>query len=146
MKLFSGIKYVLLTTSIIVCFTACKSSYSIDPDSSAEYTPKPNGSLADISFVVPPHIIKLESNYYLRYQIDVSNENIALVRIVYTQIKDNKAYYFFSIPISHTEFGREVLRPLSNDGFTEYAKKDAVYWLNEDGSSVKLEIKSYSKD
>lgn len=145
MKLLSSIKYLLLTISIAFYFTACKSTLMIDPDSSAEYTPMPDVSLADISFVVPPQIIKIETNYYLRYQIDVSKENMTLVRVLYTQIKDGKAYYFFSTPISHKEFGREVIRPLSNDGFTKYAKGDAVYWLNEDSTSVKLEIKEYIK-
>lgn len=101
---------------------------------------KPGSSLRDVEFNVYPSIVEKNGSYYLRYQIKVSNGELPLLRKVYSKTEKNKAYYFFSVPISHPEYGNLIERSLNDDGFTELAKKDAIYWLNKDGSEVKLKI------
>lgn len=104
--------------------------------------PQAGSSLDEVKFSIFPHIVEREGKYYLRYQIKVDDDQRpSLVRVVYSKIVNDKAYYYFSIPISHFERGFLVERPLAEDNFTEYAKRDAVYWLNKDTSEVKLVVK-----
>ena len=101
---------------------------------------KPGGSLQDVSFSVFPYVVEKNGAYYLRYQRKIQPGESPLLRVVYSKSKNNKAYYFFSVPISHPESGNVIQRPLEDDGFIELAKQGAVYWLNKDGSEVKLNI------
>ena len=102
----------------------------------------PGSSLSDVEFVIFPHILKKNEIYYLEYQLKSTKQaNTApLVRLLGSKIVGEKAYYFFSSPISHIDFGVIVERDVSIDGFTDYAKKDSIYWLNSDKSEIKLKI------
>jgi hypothetical protein len=97
-------------------------------------------SLNDIQFLIFPHVIERDGKYFLQYQIDVDTTKINLLRVVYSKVMDRKAYYFFSSPLSHPEWGKLIERSLDEDGFTDYAKHGNVYWLNQDKSVIKLEI------
>lgn len=108
--------------------------------SGCHYQPAAATPLSGVKFSEAPHLVQRDGEYYLRYAIDNSSPP-QLKHLVYAKTENNKAYYFFSIAISHPEFGGLVERPLSGDGFTNYAKQDAVYWLNPDGSEIKLEVK-----
>lgn len=102
---------------------------------------EPSSSLGDVQFDIFPHIVNRKGEYYLEYKVDVSkNKRIISARPVYAKINNNKAYYYFSKSINVTELGELKVRPLELDGFTEYAGKDEVYWLNKDSSEVKLLI------
>jgi hypothetical protein len=102
---------------------------------------QPGSSMSDVQFTIYPHIEKKGDAYYLKYQINKNDSESQLLRLIHHKTKNDRAYYFFSVPISHPEFGMLVERPLEDDRLTDFAKRDAVYWLNRDGSEVKLEIR-----
>ena len=97
-------------------------------------------SLNDISFLIAPHIITKDGNYFLEYQIAVHSDKIEQRLQVGSFIRDEEAYYFFIGKTSYRELGNVVLIPLSQDNVTDFARKNAVYWLNADKSEVKLKI------
>lgn len=108
-------------------------------------TPKAHSSINEMQFLVYPKIIERDGKYFLQYQIKINSDKLTLVRVVYRKVMNNKAYYFFSIPISHPEKGNLIERSLEQDGFTQYARRDVVYWLNEDQSEVRLQIVNEKK-
>lgn len=103
--------------------------------------PKPLQSLDDFKFSVYPHIVSRDGEYFLQYQIDVSNkEDLALRFPVWHSTASGKVYYYFTVALSLPEPGNLREYPLEADGLTEFAKRDAVYWLNKDYSENKLRI------
>jgi hypothetical protein len=105
------------------------------------HSPNPGISIEKVKFSIFPYISERDGNYFLRYQLDTTDStNLPLVRVVYTHNSNGKAYYYFSIPISHYERGKIVERPLASDGFEEYAKLNSIYWLNDNKNEVKLKI------
>lgn len=101
----------------------------------------PSSSLGDMQFDIFPHIVNKKGEYYLIYKVDVSKDKrITIARPVYSKIHDGKAYYYFGKALRLTESGELKERPLELDGFTEYAGKDEVYWLNKDSTEVKLMV------
>ena len=105
------------------------------------FAKQPGSNLGDTRFKVFPHILKEGESYFLCYQIAMKPIK-PLVKVLYSKIHEGKAYYFFSVPISHEEYGALVKRNVSEDGFTTYAKNGAVYWLNKDGTETHLETKN----
>lgn len=107
-------------------------------------TPRPTGVISaevkDGPFAEGPYIVKRADLYYLRYRAALEDGHLSLLRDVLALKTRDKAYYFFSVPISHPEWGNLKERPLAYDGFAEFARQDAVYWLNPEGSEVKLKI------
>jgi hypothetical protein len=104
--------------------------------------PSPSAALGDISFSIPPYILKCGGKYYLRYQVTRKHDtSLPLQMALYSKKTDKKGYYYFSLPISHPEPGNLVERPLAKDELTEYAGKNAIYWLNPDGTEIHLKIK-----
>ena len=97
-------------------------------------------SINDVSFLITPYIIKKDGNYFLKYQISVHSDRIEQRLQVGSFIRDEKAYYYFIGKTSYRELGNVVLRPLSQDNAIDFAKKNAIYWLNSDKSEVKLKI------
>ncbi len=106
----------------------------------------PGVALNDVRFAESPYILKRDGNYYLHYRISLDDGHVKPVQMVlYARKSDGKAYYWFSVPISHPEYGQTIERPLACDGFTEYAEQNAVYWWNPDYSETRLEIKEESE-
>ena len=104
--------------------------------------PDPGTALQDVAFAVRPHIVKRNDDYVLRYRIRVpEGEQPPLARALVARAGSEKGYYYFSIPVSHPERGQLVERPLAEDGLEDFARKNAVYWLDPDGSEVPLEIR-----
>jgi len=104
--------------------------------------PDPGVAMKDIDFAEQPIIVQRGEYYYLRYRIALQpGSALPLRRVLCHRRTTDKGYYYFSIPVSHTEWGNTVERPLAMDGFTDLARKDAMYWLNPDGTEVKLEIR-----
>lgn len=103
--------------------------------------PNPGVSLQDIQFVERPHIVKRGESYYLRYQIATNIGCVTPLRMVLCSRKrQDKGFYYFSVPISHVEPGHVVERALADDQLDELARRNAVYWLNPDGSEIQLEV------
>lgn len=97
-------------------------------------------SVSDVSFLIAPHIIKKDGDYFLTYQIPVHRERIEQRLQVGLLIRDEKAYYYFIGKTSFKELGNIVLRPLSQDDVTDLVENNAIYWLNADKTEVKLKI------
>ena len=105
--------------------------------------PNPGVALQDVRFSERPHIVMRGGNYYLRYRIATEHGGMKPLRMLLCARKgQGKGYYFFSVPVSHVEPGDVVERPLADDDFTELARRNAVYWLNPDGSEVPLDAKT----
>lgn len=105
-----------------------------------KFEPKPGVVMDDVNFLIKPYIGKRGEKYFLIYQI-AKSEPPPLVRVLYSRKTDNKAYYFFSVAISHIEQGNLVKRDISIDSFNAFAEKNSIYWLNSDGSEIPLQIK-----
>ena len=104
--------------------------------------PPAGTALEEVPFKITPHIMKKGSQYYLRYQIAIEEEgHLQLKLVLYSKKTNDRGYYYFGIPMSHSEFGNLVERPLAIDGLVEFAEKDSMYWLNPDGSEIHLEIR-----
>ena len=103
-------------------------------------------SLNDERFAERPFIMKRGDHYYLHYRRALEKEHVTLAMVLWTKKTKAKAYYYFSGPTSLFEWGGIVERPLEFDGFTEFARRNAVYFLNPDGSEVKLEIREAEPD
>lgn len=99
--------------------------------------------MEDINFFIKPYISQCQEKYFLCYQI-AKDKPSPLVHVLYSRKTANKAYYFFSIAISHIEPGYFVKRDISTDRFTTYAEKNSIYWLNRSGNEIQLQIKSES--
>ena len=103
--------------------------------------PPPGIALQDVVFAEQPYIVKREDQYYLHYRRALEKEHTTLPRVLWTKKTKDKAYYYFSTAISHVERGGIIERPLAYDHFTGFAQRNAVYWLNPDGSEVRLQIR-----
>ncbi len=102
--------------------------------------PKVGDSLSSSNFLIFPYVEQKGEDYILIYQLKVPADSIPLVRVVNAIARSDKAFYYFGLPISHQEKGLKVERSIEQDNFTIYARKEAIYWLNSDGSEVKLKI------
>ncbi len=108
--------------------------------------PKPGVALQSVPFAEKPHIVKRGDNYYLRYRIAVDSGRMMLRMALVAKKTPGKGYYYLTAPISHSELGNVVERSLAYDGFTELARRNAVYWLNPNESEIHLEITEESDD
>ena len=102
--------------------------------------PRPGVSLRDARFAEEPYIVKRGPHYYLHYRMALDDRGMALRRVLVPSDNGDRAYYYLTCFISHPEWGGVVERPLAHDGFTEFARQDAVYWLDPDGTETKLQI------
>ena len=119
--------FLLILISIII---SCKVTY------------EPGKSLSEIQFDIYPCITKINNKFYLIYQLKSSHKSSSapLLSFLESRVISGKAYYFFTVPISHIDFGKKVERDIAIDNFVSYAENDEIYWLNKDKTSVKLSI------
>lgn len=104
---------------------------------------RPGVPLRSVSFHESPHIILRGNEYFLRYRIAAPKQAPFLMRrLVYARKTPERAFYYFSVPTSNA-FERDTLveRPLAPDGFTDYARRDAVYWLDPDGTETHIPLR-----
>ena len=107
---------------------------------SKKFVRQPGVDLDEVDFSVKPYIAQQRDKYFLCYQI-AKAEPPPLVSVLYTRKSGNKAYYFFSVPISHVEPGAMVKRDISLDDFISFAKSNNTYWLNKNGTEIRLQIR-----
>ena len=53
----------------------------------------------------------------------------------------DKGYYYFAGPLSHPEFGESIERTLDRDELAPLARRNAIYWLDPDGTETRLTIR-----
>ena len=102
--------------------------------------PRPQVALGSLSFALFPQIVRRAGRYYLRYQIQVPAGQFQARQVPFAKKAGDKGYYFFGTPISLPELDHVVASPVDKEGLTEFAEKNAIYWLNPDGSEVHLEV------
>ncbi len=102
---------------------------------------EPGLSFAAARFAEPPDIVQRGDHYYLRYRRALEDGHYPLLSVVYAKKTDDAGYYFFSVPISHVEWGCLVERPLAFDGFEDFARRGSIYWLDPDGTKHRLQVR-----
>lgn len=105
-------------------------------------TSKPRIALQDVPFDEGPYIVRRGEDFYLSYRLAAGPDERPNLRMIVgsKKVKD-KAFYFFIGRVSFPERGNAIERPLTSDGLSEFARRDAVYWLNPDGSEIPLDIR-----
>ena len=104
--------------------------------------PEPWVHFKEAPFAEKPRIVRRENAFYLRYRMTLQQAGVTPRYVLVAKKTADKAYYYLGRPVSHPEYGNLVERPLAFDGLTEFAQRNAVYWLNPDGSEIRLEIHS----
>jgi hypothetical protein len=104
--------------------------------------PRAGSALHSVSFVEPPRVVRRGDEFLLCYRMAVSDRPpYPTLRFVHAWKNPDKAFYYFTVPTSsRREWGELVERPLADDGFTEHAQRNAVYWLDPDGKETQLAI------
>ena len=104
--------------------------------------PAPSRSLKEAGVVEGPVIIQRESNYFLSYRRKLENgKHELLLPVNYRRTGDTGCYYFYG-PVSSSYFGQRVEYPLVYDeGATDLARAGKIFWLNPDGSKVKIPVR-----
>jgi hypothetical protein len=103
--------------------------------------PSPGLSLKDAHVVEGPILVERSGRVYLRYRRALEARGLTLVSVLYHKKTADAAYYFFSVPISHTEWGNVIERPLAYDRTEEFARKGRVFWLDPDGTTHPIPLK-----
>jgi hypothetical protein len=104
--------------------------------------PSPGLSLKDARVIEGPVLIERSGHVYLRYRRALEERGLTLASVLYHKKTQDAAYYFFSVPISHAEWGNLVERPLAYDQTEEFARKGRVFWLDPDGTTHSIPLKS----
>ena len=110
---------------------------------------EPAHALQDVPVVEGPYIVhRGGDDYYLRIRIDhhqrIGGKHARLNSDVEVDstTANGRGYVFFSVIRSSTHNeGCMIERHLGAIGMLEFAKRNSVYWLNPDGSTVLLEIR-----
>jgi hypothetical protein len=102
--------------------------------------PSPGVSLCDARFAEEPYIVKRGPRYYLHYRMAL-DDKMNLRRVLIAKKNGNRGMYYLTGFISHPEWGGVVERPVAYDGFAEFAKKGAIFWLDPDGTETKLQTR-----
>jgi hypothetical protein len=110
---------LLLTVSLMV-LTGCQSL-------------QPGLSLKEARLAEGPVLIQRGEHFYLRYRRALKNGRFPLLSVLYVKKTKDAGYYFFSVPISHLEWGNLIERPLAYDNLEEFARRGRIYWLDPDG-------------
>ncbi|WP_437954361.1 hypothetical protein WME76_22455 [Sorangium sp. So ce119] len=101
--------------------------------------PRPAVPLRYFDYIEPPHIVRRGAEYFLRYQIDARGRMVNF-HPPHVRTTPAKAHYYFGVPVSANDPGDVHERSLARDGITDYARRDAVYWLDPNGTETHLEI------
>jgi len=91
-------------------------------------------SLKDAHVVEGPVLLERSGHVYLRYRRALEQKGITLATLVYHKKTKAGVVYYFSVPISHPEWGNLVERPLAYDRTEELARNGKVFWLDPDGT------------
>lgn len=94
----------------------------------------------EAAFTIAPYILKKNGSFYLVYQVD-TKEGTNVRWVIGERNTKDKLYFFFAGKTSFPEYHHVVLRPVTkNENNIARCKADAVFWLNPDGSEMKLKI------
>ena len=102
---------------------------------------KPGLSLKEARLAEGPVLIQRGVHFYLRYRRSLKDGRFPLRSVLYVKKMKDAGYYFFSIPISHPEWGNMVERPLVYDDLEEFARQGRIYWLDPDGTKHPIPVR-----
>ena len=101
----------------------------------------PGISYADARFAEEPVLIERDGHVYLRYRRAIEKNQMNLLSVLYHKKEGDAFFYFFSVPISHVEWGQTIERPLAYDEAEELARCGRVFWLDPDGTTHPIPIR-----
>ncbi|MEY2466230.1 MAG: hypothetical protein QOD03_751 [Verrucomicrobiota bacterium] len=101
---------------------------------------KPGLSLNDAKFAEGPMLIQRGDRFYLRYRRALEPKGPTLLSLLQSKKVGDAAYYYFSTPVSHTEWGNLIERPLAYDGYEELAEHGRIFWLDPNGKTHVIPI------
>jgi hypothetical protein len=113
--------------------------------SGCHFAETPGISLKAARLVEGPVIIQRGEHFYLRYRRALEDGRFPLRSMLYVKKTKDAGYYFFSVPISHLEWGALVERPLAYDDLEEQAQRRSIYWLDPDGTKHPLPVRRESQ-
>ena len=111
---------------------------------SCQVTPPPTASLEKAKVVSGPDLIdRGESGIFLRYRREMNPEGHTLLYPLVYKERKGQGYYYFYGPVSSFYHGQMVEYPLAHDsGATHLARQGKLFWLNPDGSTKKIPLRS----
>ena len=102
---------------------------------------QPGLSLKEARLAEGPVLIQRGEHFYLRYRRALKNGRFPLLSLLEVKKTKDAGYYFFSVPISHLEWGNLIERPLAYDNLEEFARRGRIYWLDPDGTKHPIPIR-----
>jgi len=102
--------------------------------------PPPGTALRDVKFAESPHLVSRDGRYYLRYRVAFVG-GLQLMMLLIGKKTPDKGYYYFSGPLSHPEHGETIERDLDRDELAPLAQRNAIYWLDPDGTETHLTVR-----
>jgi hypothetical protein len=96
--------------------------------------PSPGTPLRDAELAEGPVLLLRDGHYYLRYRRALPTNGPALALLLVAKKTPDAGYYYFSVAVSHTEWGNRFERPLAYDGLEDLARAGHIYWLDPDGT------------
>jgi len=102
---------------------------------------QPGLSLKEARLAEGPVLIQRGEHFYLRYRRALENGRFPLLSVLYVKKTKDAGYYFFSVPISHLEWGNLIERPLAYDDLEEFARGGRIYWLDPDGTKHPIPVR-----
>jgi hypothetical protein len=104
-------------------------------------SPSPGLSLSDARVVEGPILIERSGHFYLRYRRALDDQGLTFLSLVCHKQTKDAGFYFFSVPISHPEWGNLIERPLAYDGTEKLAREGKIFWLDPDGFRHPIPLK-----
>jgi hypothetical protein len=127
---FAVLLHAIVFCLAVVVLTGCRS------------LPEPGVAMSKAGFAEGPIIIQRGEHFYLRYRRALPHGRFTFGNPFLVAHKaEDAGYYYFSAPISHTEWGNLVERPLAYDEFEDFARRGNVFWLDPDGTKHPLQIR-----
>ena len=100
--------------------------------------PEPNAPLSAFTYIKSPQVEEDGGTFYLRYEFRLACHRPYLGISFYRTPK--KVLYYFWGARSGTHPCGEMSRSLMDDDNVEYARNDAVYWIDPDGHETHLKV------
>ncbi|MFN7494308.1 MAG: hypothetical protein ACK5RG_15425 [Cyclobacteriaceae bacterium] len=102
----------------------------------------PISSTNELQFIVFPKVVYLENQYFVQFQLskkDKQGRRVFLMSVS-SRIVDEKLCYFFSGATSNFYEIGNLQKINIDEKHLPYVRTENVYWLNSDGSKVKLSV------
>ena len=101
----------------------------------------PGIALNEVKFAEAPVILQRGERFYLRYRCALADGEFKVRPVLVDKNSPEAAYYFFVGYTSFPEYGNLIERPLEFDGYSEFARRGQVYWLDPDGTKHPIPIR-----